>query len=203
MDFACILLIDDLIPVIVNDTVIGDPLLTVPVRIINLESENVTSNLSLCFELHGDNNVYFNLVSDECVSVNSHYSGVGIFNIIDEIAVKAVDETGECRDILVSLKPDGCATSIDGIEVDQNMARNGVSVRIYSNRVRVSVPNCDKTRLVMWVICLNQTLQGYNINNDLVSADARMMKYVIARGFNLRETSHGILGNQLLSAIYH
>jgi len=178
----------------VNDTAIGDPLLTVPIRVINLESENITSNLSLCFELHGDSNQYFNLVSDECVSVNSHYSGVGIFNIIDEIAVRAVDEAGECRDIMVSLKSDGCAASVDGIDLDKNMVMNGISIRLYSNRVRISVPNCDDMQLVMWVICLNQTLQGYDNNNDMISADATMMKYVIARGFNLRETSHGILG---------
>ena len=180
-------------PIIVNDTVIGDPLLTVPINVINLESEGFKSNLSLCFELHGESDRYFNLVSDQCVSVNSHYAGVSIFNIIDEIAVNAVDETGACRNIMVSLKPDECAASLDGFDIDKMTTVDGISIRKYSNRVRVSVPNCEDMQLVMWIFCLNQTLQGFD-KDTLVSTEARMMKFVIARGFNLQETSHGILG---------
>ncbi len=173
---------------------IGDPLLTVPINVINLESEGFTSNLSLCFEIHGQSDRYFNFVSDECVSVNAHYAAVDIFNIIDAIAVKAVDERGECRNILVSMTPEGHKTSLDGVELSSNIAMDGISIRMYSSRVRIMVSNCDDQQLVMWVLSVDQTLQGFDKNNVLVRMDARMIKFVIARGFNLKETSHGILG---------
>ena len=48
-----------------NDTVIGDPLYTVPVF--------GTQERHLCYEIHGRPMRYFNLISDSCVSVNAHY----------------------------------------------------------------------------------------------------------------------------------
>ena len=50
----------------VNDTVIGDPLYTVPILVSNeqLSSLNLDS-LSLCYEIHGDSGQWFNLVTDE------------------------------------------------------------------------------------------------------------------------------------------
>ena len=38
----------------VNDTVIGDPLFTVPLRVINLGELGLGGRLSLCYEVHGD-----------------------------------------------------------------------------------------------------------------------------------------------------
>ncbi len=37
----------------VNDTVIGDPLYTVPLRVTNLEEVGLERGLSLCYEIHG------------------------------------------------------------------------------------------------------------------------------------------------------
>ena len=48
-----------------NDSVIGDPLFTVPFR------EDQTS---LCFEVHGKANNNFNLVSDTCTNVNAYFA---------------------------------------------------------------------------------------------------------------------------------
>jgi len=66
-----------LTPIQVNDTVTGNPLMVVPLNVgdstrIELglsESDRV----SLCYEVHGEANQNFNLVSDMCVSVNAHY----------------------------------------------------------------------------------------------------------------------------------
>lgn len=38
----------------VNDTIIGDPLYTVPLRVTNLEEVGLEEDLSLCYEVHGE-----------------------------------------------------------------------------------------------------------------------------------------------------
>ena len=38
----------------VNDTVIGDPLFTVPLRVTNLGELGLGDSISLCYEVHGD-----------------------------------------------------------------------------------------------------------------------------------------------------
>ena len=38
----------------VNDTIIGDPLFTVPLRVINLEDFGLEQDISLCYEVHGE-----------------------------------------------------------------------------------------------------------------------------------------------------
>ena len=50
-----------------------------------------------------------------------------------------------------------------------------------SNRVRISVPNCELVDLVMWVMMVE--MRGQN-----------MIKFVIMRGVNLTPTSHRLVG---------
>jgi len=57
----------------VNDTVVGDPLLTVPIPNMRELGIGIDSAL-LCFEIHGERDSYFNLVTDKCVSVNARYT---------------------------------------------------------------------------------------------------------------------------------
>ena len=191
---------------VVNDTATGDPLMTVPLYITNTENivgpgENDIVNL--CFELHGTSDAYFNLISDGCVSVNAHYEEVlpsipqEDINIIDSIHVRAVDDGGVCHNIDVSL--DGCSASVDGISIDDMYRSQGISVRRFRNRVRIGVPNCQDIDLVMWVFCLNNTFWStFRVNSDgtelLFQAD--MIRFVIARGLNLQERSHGLLGTK-------
>ena len=47
--------------------------------------------------------------------------------------------------------------------------------------VSLHLANCENVMLVMWVICENRN-------------DQDMIKFVIARGVNLRASSHGLLG---------
>ena len=54
----------------VNDTVGGGGLMTV--SIFN------NPNVSLCYKVHGQANRFFNLISDNCVSVNTHYARVNV-----------------------------------------------------------------------------------------------------------------------------
>jgi len=88
---------------VTNDTVVGDPLFTVPIL--------AAMSRSLCFEVHGSADRIFNLVSDVCTTVNAHYTPMDIpenGNIIDIscIGVRAVPNSGLCKNVRVEL--DGC-----------------------------------------------------------------------------------------------
>lgn len=184
----------------VNDSIIGDPLMTVPINLRNNSAIPVLGDnaiLNLCYEIHGDADTTFNLISDGCVSVNAHYEQVRPTesqNIIDAVYVRAVDSSGSCHNIAVSLS--GCSASVNGVGLSSMYSRMGVSVRPYSNRVRIAVPNCADLDLVMWVICESRTFWSSQVDSDgqEVTFNAEMIKFVIARGLNLQETSHGILG---------
>ena len=156
-----------------NDTVIGDPLFTVPIG---------QNDSSLCYEVHGRTNVSINLVSDTCVNINAYYSPMIIpdnGNIISHIGVRAVNDIGQCDEISVEL--DQCRASINGEELTAMYQMNGVTVRLMRNRIRISVPNCENICLVLWVLC--QEIRGQP-----------MIKFQIKRGLNLRPSSHGLLG---------
>ena len=181
-------------PIRVNDTVTGDPLMTVPLNVGNetriLLGLNENERVSLCYEVHGEADANFNLVSDVCVSVNAHYERVRSdvdINVIDSIGVRAVDNASQCHNIMADLN--GCRAFVDGVEITTSYRMGGISVRKYPTRVRIAVPNCEDHDLVMWVFCQTGTFENGNM-----TFDAPMIRYVIARGFNLAETSHGILG---------
>ena len=180
----------------VIDTLIGDPLLTVPLSDQSLAAVSGVSEAALCYEIHGTDDAWFNVLSDGCISVNAHYFRFDDnFNFVDKIAIRAVDEQGACKNILIELG--GCTASIDGtlVTASDSYCTDGVFVRPNSmgNRVRVSVPNCDETSsLVMWTMCQR------NVVNDpfdmMQTYTVDMLKFVIARGFNLGASSHGIIG---------
>ena len=161
-----------------NDTVISDPLLTVPLLLPgNIDSRFASA--SLCLEFHGLNNTFFNYISDECVSVNVHYTAVdALTNVIDGVGVVAIGNS-QCHLIEVALK--GCVAFYDNETVSGVVRDDGITVMRSGRYVRMSVPNCDGTDLVMWAVCQSVSSQS-------------MLKLVVSRGLNLRPTSHGVLG---------
>ena len=181
--------------VTVNDTVSSDPLFTVPLNVPNKSTiMNVGENdpINLCFEIHGEENAIVNLVSDACVSVNAHYARAQSsedVNVIDRIYVRAADSSGVCRNIEVSLAQ--CGASVDNATVNDYTSA-GITVREFRNRVRIVVPNCADIDLVMWVQCVNSSFWS-TLSNDIIFY-ARNIRFVIARGLDLAERSHGILG---------
>lgn len=185
----------------VNDTVIGDPLMTVPLYVTDksgIPGVGPNDPVNLCYEVHGSDDAVFNLVSDRCVTVNAHYIQVRPnerINIIDAIYVRAVDTEGNCRNIQVDL--DQCTASVDSSEL-MMMNSNEIRVRKIRNRVRIAVPNCGDQDLVMWVFCQNRTFWSTISSDPEQTFVAEMIRFVISRGFSLEETSHGILGNCLL-----
>ena len=168
-----------------NDTVIGDPLFTVPYLTAS------GARRSLCYEIHGQSDANFNLISDQCVSINAHYiAAPGGLNIIDSIGIRAQDEDGVCRDIQVDLDrcdvsagTGGSLASLSG----QMFRQGGIFVRPSNDRVRVSLPNGDSIKLILWVICERGAID--------------MIRFQIARGINLKPTSHGLLGESIPSGV--
>ena len=169
---------------LVNDTVIADPLFTVPFT---------KRGDSLCYEVHGSPDQNYNLVSDACTNVNALYEEAiamdseGSFdaNFIQMIGVRAVGTSGVCRNIRVFEDENGtCSAMIMGasdVLPSGTSEFDGIIVRRVRNRVRISVPNCENINLVMWITC-EQT------------SGVRNLRFDISRGLNLRPTSHGLIG---------
>ena len=157
-----------------TDIVIGGPLFTVPFR---------PDGTSLCFEVQGSTNQMFNLISDQCTTVNAHFVPMNAprtGNVIDQIGVRAQSNNGSCNNIRVELE--GCRAFFDGSEVVEIMEIGGIHVRrIQNSMVQISVPNCQNFNLVMWANCRNVNGQD-------------MIHLSITRGLNLQPTSHGLLG---------
>ena len=157
-----------------TDTIIGGPLFTVPFR---------PDGTSLCFEVQGSTNQIFNLISDQCTTVNAHFVPMNAprtSNVIDQIGVRAQNNNGSCNNIRVELE--GCRAFFDGSEVVGSMEIGGVHVRrVQNSMVRISVPNCQNFNLVMWANCRNVNGQD-------------MIHFSITQGLNLQPTSHGLLG---------
>ena len=191
----------------VNDTVSGDPLFTVPLNVPDKTSiMNVGENdpINLCFEVHGEDGRLFNLVSDACVSVNARYARVlpnEDINIVDAVFVRASDTNGSCRYVEVAL--DQCRATVDGVPVTDYVAA-GITVRKFRNRVRIVVPNCADIDLVMWVSCLNTTFWSReSTDENEIIFHAPNIRFTIARGLDLAERSHGLLGECVTIAIVH
>jgi hypothetical protein len=186
-----------------NDTVIGDPLLTVPIN-VDVTGLPLQKPLYLCYEIHGEPNKYFNFISDDCTSVTAHYfkpSSVSHLNIIDRISIMAVDDQMRCHKIQVDL--DECKvtydnnpllnTSSNGTASQTSFKQNGITLRRYNtNKIRVKVPNCADVSLAMWITCENNEVFDPYTYASMGKVD--MIKFVVARGFNLNEYSHGLLG---------
>ena len=186
-------------PVLVNDTLTGDPLMTVPI----LTDEDVAPGdeiISLCYEVHGQADYVFNLVSDTCVTVNAHYAKAPInspnidLNVVDAIGVRAVSDGGTCENIRVGLQ--GCQATVNGVDVNGMYRRDNISVREYANRVRIVVPNCADTDLVMWVFCTNGQTED-PVTWEFFDFD--FIRFVVRRGLNLAEESHGLIGKVFLN----
>ncbi len=184
-----------------NDTIVGDPLMNVPLNINTMDGLDLGLSInnklpSLCFEIHGESGKYFNLVSDDCVSINARYARLNEYlNIIDEIGIRAVDDRGKCRNIEVNV--DTCIPTIDGVDVASDFRESGVFVRSYPTRVRVSVPNCNgSSHLIMNIICQKNLTVLDPFTEAPFKAD--MLKFVITRGINLNENSHGLVGESIV-----
>ena len=174
-----------------------DLLITVPIY----DDPNVRPGdplSSLCYEVRGESNHFFNLISDGCTSVNAYYKRANTsspninLNVVTQIGVTAVGNSGVCTNISVNLNGN-CEALVNGGPPASGPV-DGIQVKRYtsSSRVRISVPNCGDTMLVMWVFCKSGQIQD---PITLVYYPINYIRYVIMRGFSLNEKSHGLIGN--------
>ncbi len=180
---------------LVNDTIVRDLLLTVPINVINRDNFGLDL-LALCFELHGEADTNFNLVTDNCLSVNAHYEMLSTYlNVIDRIGIRAIDTDGMCRNI--EIQKDNCYVSIDGTALPDMYKFDDAGIVVHKarsgNRVRVSVPNCDDLSVVMYIVCQQvSVLAGAPVYGILI---ADILKFEVTRGLNFGHSdSHGLIG---------
>lgn len=163
-------------------------MMTVPINVIS-DIPNLPS-LSLCYELHGRKDTYFNLISDMCLSVNAHYTNPipdPPINVIDQIAVVATDQGN--NNVRISVDLAGCTARVDGSVIDTVYYSQGILVRsISSQEVAISTSNCQDQAVVMRVFCHRGMLYG-DVDN---STD--MIRLVVGRNVSLTDRSHGIVG---------
>lgn len=177
----------------------ADPLFTVPIDTRN--TSNIPEGTPLCYEVHGRNNTYLNLVSDDCTSVNAYTmeflvewepGEIEAVNVIRAIGVVATDAADECHYIRVQVNDTGmCTAQVDGDSLDSAMfEKNNMTVYHKNNMVRISAPNCQppSRHLVMWVRC--QKLKVTDISDDQYT----MTKFIISRGLKHRALAHGLIG---------
>ena len=167
-----------------NDTVRGDPLFSIPLPSKYLADTEFKS-IQLCFEIHGVSGHHYNLISDACTSVSAEYSA-GVLdkklNVITEMGVKTQGSSGTCHTIKVDL--DHCSAFMDDSYINKTstVTVDGITMTTRRQRVRVSVPNCDRNkRLTMWMICTKRNSED-------------MLELVVARGDGLEPTAHGLIG---------
>ena len=142
----------------------------------------------MCYEVHGQSDTFFNLISDNCVSVNAHYIAARE-NMIKAIGVVATDKANKCHYVNVSVTETGtCEAMVDGEElVNDSKGFHGLAVKHRIKLVRIDVPNCGQRshHLVMWVHC-----QMFLLRNMLQT----MIKFTINRGLCQRPSAHGLIG---------
>ena len=182
-----------------NDTLTGDPLMIVPI-FDKPDVEPGDPVESLCYEVHGEDGEFFNLISDRCTSVNAYYEKATSeidLNVVTRIGVKAVGRSGNrCWDIEVSL--DDCIATVDGV-IQTSISFDGIRVKKHTNtsRIRISVPNCASHMLVMWVYC--QPGQVPDPESPTTTYSIQFLRLVVMRGLNLSPESHGLIGTCILS----
>lgn len=155
-------------------------------RINTLSDSFSPDDLSLCFEIHGQNDKYFNLISDSCLSVNAHYSQSNQdpqINIIDEIAILLTDYVGE--KVNISVKKE-CNVQIGDTSIEENVNHNGVEIfHQSSSLVSIFSGNhyCGKEGVLMTISCESGDNEGLQVS--------------VFHGLN--DTAHGLLGEYITS----
>ena len=119
---------------LLNDTVCGDPLFSIP-----LPSEYITDpkleSVQVCFEVHGQSGNHYNLISDKCTSVTALYS-TGVvnteMNVITKIGVRTQGTNRTCHSVKVDL--DNCSASLDGAYLNQSSSASVDGARLSARR---------------------------------------------------------------------
>lgn len=162
----------------VTDIVMGDPVFYVPIKLS--EFSDLEGLVGLCFQIHGENNSYYNLISTDCVSVNGLWTAVTkTLNVITEVGV-TFSAQGMCHTLLIDL--DWCSITVDE---DSVITKDGnyrfkdylVVKRIEDSMVSIHIPHCDRT-----IEFLIQCETGRVFDPDTgMHKEYRMLKFSMTR----------------------
>ena len=185
-------------PTILTDTVIinGDPLYEVPVTHTSPGMDPTTT--SLCYQVHGKNGSYYNLISDDCLQMNVLYAAMKNLedgNFLKEIGILARDTENNC--IEIKLHSNRCNPIINGIAFNKSYNTNGIKIIKTEKRVfEVTVPNCKAKT------------QGDDIKFKIACQklrDRKVVHFSVMRGSGIKPGAHGLVGKchtKILGAIF-
>ena len=157
-----------------TDVVSADPLFTVAIK-TSSELDSHQQSLYLCYQIHGDGDTYYNLLTTPFTSVNGLWSSFhnSDLHFLTEIGVRALSESGECYTVLVELK--NCTVTINSAAgfTDNGLILNstGLNVTRRDDRVVViSVSDGSQDDLVLEVECevREMVMGGERINVPLL-----------------------------------
>ena len=176
----------------VTDVVSADPLFKVHIR---LSSDSpLNPPLALCYQVHGDGNTYYNILSTSHASLNGLWTAeTGTLNVLTELSVQTISRTGECYRIIVELEE--CTVSINGESFTSNSlhllnsSEGGVFVSRDDDRVVViRVPDGGSGEGLRVVVeCESRRVFDGEVETP-------MLLLRITRKLSLSGVAHGLLG---------
>lgn len=175
-----------------TDVVVGDPVFFASLTLS--ESSVLEEPLGLCFQIHGEEETNYNLLTTPCTSVTGRWTAVtSTLNVITSISVSVVSDE-ECTSVHVNL--DSCTVIMDGdIVVGSNgnyTISAGVSVsRMDDSLVEISVPNCEEA-LVLRVLCETRRVFDHETKKH---RDVDMLKFSVTRSVPGAVPAHGLFGS--------
>ena len=158
---------------------------------LNEASKHGNHSLDLCYEFYGIADKYFNLLSDRCLSVNSHFSQLKThsvserpLHVIDQITIMATNMVEQCVHVTIGIDNQNCLVTANGAVLRQeNGEFNNAGVHVLSllNRALISVPNCGEENIVMAV-------KYKRISKEY------FLEFHIQNGKGIQPSAHGIIG---------
>ena len=191
---------------VVGDRVGDDMVFSVVLDISPAEVGVREQTVSLCYQVHGEENNFYNLVSDDCVSVNAHVTQpIPEVNshVIDKIGVRAIGTNGSCYEILIARE--NCAVSVNGDPIAINTLFEEEGIRIFNDRrifrepnvIQVSVPNCGRVLVDM----MNVTCTEYRIHGS--EEESEVLEFTTTRGISSIEAAQGLVGKCEIFSLSH
>ena len=164
--------------------ILNDPLYEVPVTHTPPGMDPTTT--SLCFQVHGESESYYNLISDDCIQVNVLYGAMKTHedgNFIKEIGILAHNSETACTEITLQAKR--CVPIINGVSFNGSYNEDGIIIKKTGKRnYEVTVPNCKPTQ----GDDLNFKIACYKINKQ------KIIHFDVIRGGGIKPGAHGLIG---------
>lgn len=185
--------------IVVEDRMGDDMVLTAALDLSPVEIGSPPRNLSLCYQVHGDEGKFYNILSDSCVSVNVHVSQP--FNdidshVIDRIGVHAVGSSGTIYDVLIDRQ--NCTVTVNGVHLRINSRFEGEHFSVFYERklaklpqtVHISLPGFSSTQYASYM--LHITCEHFHIRN--MPNPTEVLEFRVTRGVVPSEATHGLIG---------